>query len=339
MAENTQAVQTAQDEILGDHGSAVWLLIWAEDSPNPGYIDHGVYLDHHIPGEHNYDEVVGVHRTFVEVDKGSEAWKVFVDPGSMDLSPGSADWALTHLDMGKCYYDWATEKFVWTQVPPPSWDDVKTARDTQLQGSDSAFNFDTPEPLRSEWMFYREQLRQLIPNEKANGRTPGTVHYPIPPWPRSARLVGEHEPEIVLPTMVEGGLDTTPGQVVATIDARSNPTISTIVLHRPANIAKYGKVAKATAGGVDLDTDLLELAKQIRQEVTDCLGVPGQSIAPTNRAVHVGDPAFLENLQKTLSTDAVGNPSVQSNTFDNPTDGLEGVAHTTETAANQTNGS
>jgi hypothetical protein len=139
--------------------------------------------------------------------------------------------------------------------------------------------------------------------------------------------------------MVEGGLHTDPGQVVTTIDAKSNPTISTIVLHRPVNIAKYGKVARATAGGVDLDTDLLELAKQIRQEVKDCLGVPGQSIAPTNRAVHVGDPAFLENLQKTISTDAVGNPSPMSNTYDNPTHGLDGVPHTTETAANQSNGS
>jgi len=330
MAENTTnsavAIPAAQNEITSQT-QKVFLLIWAADSPNPGYIDHGVFLESHIPQDHNYEEVVGPHRVYVEVDRGSDAWKVFVDPGSIDPTNNPSDWALTHLDIPMSRYDWATEKFVFVQTPAPTWDDVKNARNAMLSGSDSFFNIDTPEPLRSEWLFYREQLRQLVDNEKANGRTPGTVHWPLPPYPTSARSVNEH------------AVDPNPINTAQSATTESGHPISvvpdnTVILHRPANFAKYGPRASGSAGGVDDDpTHLMELVAQIRQEVADCKGVPAQSIAPSNQIVHAGDPANIV-AQQALNTNVLGEPSNKANTTSNPANPISGVPLNTDISTN-----
>jgi hypothetical protein len=323
---SVQVEQDVKNEIASST-EKVYLLIWAADSPNPGYIDHGVFLESHVPEDHNYDEVVGPHRVFVEVDRGSDAWKVFVDPGSIDPNSNPSDWALTHLDIPMSRYDWATEKFVFVQTPAPTWDDVKNARNAMLSGSDSFFNIDTPEPLRSEWLFYREQLRQLVDNEKANGRTPGTVHWPLPPYPTSARSVNEH------------AVDPNPLNTAQSATTESGHPISvvpdnTVILHRPANFAKYGARASGSAGGVDDDpTHLMELVAQIRQEVADCKGVPAQSIAPSNQIVHSGDPAHIAR-QLALNTNTIGEPSNASNTMSNPANPPSGLPLNTDTSTN-----
>jgi hypothetical protein len=278
----------------------VYKLIWSADSPNPGYIDHGLYIEDHIPEDHNYDEVIGPHREFVEILPGTDDWKVWVDPGAIDIFNGDAH--LIHLDINASHYDWSQKKFVYIQMPGPTWDDVKKARNSLLTSSDNMFNFDTPEPLRSEWLFYRECLRQLIENEKANGREAATVHMPVPPAPISARLINEHLPE---------------GGIVNTADVSGD-----VICHRPANFEKYGARCAANAGGIDTDlAHLGELVASIKQEVTDCKGVPAQSIAPSNITIH------LPGSETTLAilTDHLGGTSGNKNTIDNPVNGPTGT--------------
>jgi hypothetical protein len=162
----------------------VYVVIWKEDSPNPGHIEGTRYNESQLP-VHNKDEVLGPHREFVQTIPGTSLHSLFVDPSSV-----TADSELWNVDLASCTWNWASNQLNLVYFPPTGWDDVRMARNNMLAASDNMFNEDTPDPLKSEWVEYRALLRGMIVREQAAGRTPDTVKWNdyLPPFPSSARI-------------------------------------------------------------------------------------------------------------------------------------------------------
>lgn len=163
-----------------------YLLIWKDNSNNPGYIEHRVFAEEHLP-DHNYDEVVGEYRDFVEAVPGTLLYRLYVDRQVMD-NPETPYETLKSITISK--YNWTTGDLDLTFLPPRTWDDIRFERNQMLLASDFMFNEDTPDPLKSEWLAYRAALRELVTTEQEAGRDPETVKWSdyIPPFPYSARI-------------------------------------------------------------------------------------------------------------------------------------------------------
>jgi hypothetical protein len=164
----------------------IYKMIWKEDSPNPGYIEQHIYKEGELP-DHNSDEVLGPYREFVEITPGSEIYKLFLANHTIDPDTESH---LIDVDLSATRYNWSTHELNLVYIPELSWDDVRFARNNMLKSSDTMFNIDTPEPLKTEWIEHRQLLRDLITREKAKGNTPSTVDWYdyVPPFPHSARI-------------------------------------------------------------------------------------------------------------------------------------------------------
>jgi hypothetical protein len=163
----------------------IYKIVWLDDSPNAGLIEPTLYKELDLP-DHNRDEVLGPHREFVEVVPGTLFYKLFIHN---DLDH-SIDTELLNVDLPLVTYNWETQDVNLVFLPSWEWDDIRAARNAALAGSDNLFNFDTPEPLRTQWVEYRQSLRELIDREIAAGRTPSTVFWNdyVPPFPKSARV-------------------------------------------------------------------------------------------------------------------------------------------------------
>ena len=161
-------------------------MVWKADSINPGHIEQINYKESDIP-DHNRSEILGPNREFVEVVPGSDFYTLFIDASDV---VHSVDVKYINVDMAACTYNWETGDVNITYLPPRVWDDIRVSRNLMLGSSDNMFNVDTPNPLKTEWMEYRQLLRDLISREIAAGRTPDTVfwHDYVPPWPKSARI-------------------------------------------------------------------------------------------------------------------------------------------------------
>jgi len=164
----------------------IYRMIWTADSPNPGFIEHNNYTEDELP-VHNADEVLGPYRTFVEIIPGTDLYKLFLANHTIDKDTESH---LLNVDLVATRYNWETKDLDLIYIPEPTWDDIRQARNNMLHHSDEMFNFDTPEPLKTEWVEYRQLLRDLPAREQAKGNTPSTVYWHdyVPPWPHSARI-------------------------------------------------------------------------------------------------------------------------------------------------------
>ena len=164
----------------------IYKIVWLADGPNAGLIEPLVYKESELP-DHNRDEVLGPHREFVEVVPGSLFYRLLVDSSDIDHA---TETELLNVDLSMVTYNWETQEIDLVYFPSREWDDVRAARNDALKGSDNMFNVDTPNPLKSEWVTYRQLLRDMISREQAAGRTPSTVfwHDYIPPFPKSARI-------------------------------------------------------------------------------------------------------------------------------------------------------
>ena len=164
----------------------IYRMIWKADSPNPGMIEQCNYKESELP-DHNRDEVLGPYRDFVELVPGSDIYKLFMAVHTID---SDNDTHLIDVDLVKTRYNWTTGGLDIVYMPEMTWDDVRMARNNMLFASDHMFNFDTPEPLKTEWVEYRQLLRDLPARELAKGNTPSTVYWHdyVPPWPHSARI-------------------------------------------------------------------------------------------------------------------------------------------------------
>lgn len=162
----------------------VYVVIWKENSPNPGQIEGARYKESQLP-DHNRDEVLGPHREFVQAIPGTPLYSLFVEPSSI-----TADSELWNVDIASCRWNWDNSQLNLVYFPPTGWDDIRMGRNNMLAASDNMFNEDTPDPLKSEWVEYRALLRGMIVREQAAGRTPDTVKWNdyVPPFPPSARI-------------------------------------------------------------------------------------------------------------------------------------------------------
>lgn len=168
-------------EINDTDSEKVFLIIWKKDSPNPGLIEHIIFKESELC-DHNKEEVLGPYRDYVEAVPGSRLWHMFVD--SSELNQDHELWNHSAL-----HWDWEKMDVEIEPYPEMTWDDIKFQRNQMLASSDSMFNFDTPEPLKQQWIDHRELLRNMIDREKEAGRTPDTVFWNdyLPPFPLSAR--------------------------------------------------------------------------------------------------------------------------------------------------------
>jgi len=164
----------------------IYKIVWKDDSPNAGLIEPLTYKESELP-DHNRDEVLGPHREFVEVVPGSVFYRLMIDSSDIDHA---TDADLLNVDLGMTTYNWETQELNLVFYPPRVWDDIRSARNNMLKASDNMFNFDTPDPLKTEWITYRQLLRDMIAREIAAGRTPETVFWNdyVPPFPHSARI-------------------------------------------------------------------------------------------------------------------------------------------------------
>ena len=161
-----------------------YLIIWKADSARPGAIESFRFKESELADSHNRDEVLGPFREYVEIPAGSILEKLFVNMG--DVRQGDD---LFDVLVGECTWNWATSELNLVYRPEPNWDDIRAQRNMILASSDNMFNFDTPDPLKTDWLEHRALLRELIDREQAAGRTPATVfwHDYLPPYPQSAR--------------------------------------------------------------------------------------------------------------------------------------------------------
>jgi hypothetical protein len=174
-------IPSDEAEQLELENEQLYKIIWFADSPNPGYIEPVTFKKSELP-VHNRAEVLGMYRDYVEVLPGSNLWHLCVDGSLVDQ---------THelWDMKVIGWDWDKQEVIVEPLPPITWDDIKLRRNGMLAISDTMFNFDTPDPLKTQWMEYRQLLRDLPARESAAGNTPTTVFWNdyIPPYPVSAR--------------------------------------------------------------------------------------------------------------------------------------------------------
>jgi Phage tail assembly chaperone protein len=159
-------------------------MVWKATSANPGMIEGTLYTEDQIPDSSNINEVLGPDREFVEVKPGTNFYQLFIshnDPVNPDL---------LNVDVGSARYNWEIEDVTFSYYPEPTWEQVIVQRNQMLSASDTMFNFDTPDPLKTEWLEYRQLLRDLPEREKAKGNTPATVYWHdyVPPWPHTARI-------------------------------------------------------------------------------------------------------------------------------------------------------
>lgn len=161
----------------------VFLVVWKEDSSNPGLIENLRYRESEL-AIHNKLEVLGEHRDYVEAVPGSALYLLYIDAST--LTP---DHELWDINLEQCTYNWSTGELNLVYKPDNVWDDIRLARNGMLSASDNMFNIDTPDPLKSDWIAYRALLREMISREQAAGRTPSTVFWNdyVPPYPLSAR--------------------------------------------------------------------------------------------------------------------------------------------------------
>ena len=173
------------DETLGElspqTSEKVYLIIWKEDSPNPGFIEHVKFKESELC-DHNKEEVLGPYREYVEAIPGSKLWHLFIDASEVDSEHELFNYRASH-------WDWSLQDVVINEIPPITWDDVRFARNQMLAASDNMFNIDTPDEIKQQWIDHRKLLRELIDREQAAGRTPDTVFWNdyLPPFPASAR--------------------------------------------------------------------------------------------------------------------------------------------------------
>ena len=161
----------------------VFLIIWKEDSPNPGFVENLRFRESEL-AIHNKLEVLGPYRDYVEAVPGTNLHTLYIDASA--LTP---DHELWDVNLAACTYNWSTGEVNLVYKPENVWDDVRLARNRMLAASDNMFNVDTPDPLKTDWIEYRALLREMISREQAAGRTPSTVFWNdyIPPYPPSAR--------------------------------------------------------------------------------------------------------------------------------------------------------
>jgi len=164
----------------------IYRMIWTADSPYPGMIEQHNFRESELP-DHNRDEVLGPYRDYVEIIPGSNLYKLFIANHTIDAESESH---LLDVDLTKTRYNWSTGDIDIVYMPELTWDDVRQVRNNMLFASDHMFNFDTPDPLKTEWIEYRQLLRDLPEREQAKGNTPSTVYWHdyVPPWPHSARI-------------------------------------------------------------------------------------------------------------------------------------------------------
>jgi hypothetical protein len=162
----------------------IYRIVWTQDSPQPGVIEQINYTESELC-IHNKEEVLGPYRDYVEVVPGTPFYILYIDSSDIESHP-----TLMNMDLAACKYNWETNDIDLVYIPPMVWDDIRLVRNEMLKGCDNMFNSDTPNPLKSEWVEYRQLLRNLIAREIAAGRTPDTVfwHDYVPPFPKSARI-------------------------------------------------------------------------------------------------------------------------------------------------------
>jgi hypothetical protein len=165
----------------------LYKLVWMKDSPNPGFIEPQTYRESEIPEDHNFHEVVGPHRNYVEAIPGTDFYILFVDSNILDPETHEN---LMNVDKDLTRYNWDTGSLDIVYFPDRVWDDIRAVRNIMLSSCDNMFNEDTPDPLKSEWIEYRQMLRNMISREQAAERTPDTVKWNdyVPPFPKSARI-------------------------------------------------------------------------------------------------------------------------------------------------------
>lgn len=163
--------------------SKIYKIIWTADSQVPGLVENLTYKENEL-AVHNRDEVLGPYREYVEAVPGTKLYKLFVEP--LTITPEDN---LDNVNLEACRYNWETSDVDVEYFPEKNWDDIRLLRNQLLADSDSRFNIDTPDPMKTEWVEHRQLLRDMIAREEAAGRTPETVfwHDYLPPYPRSAR--------------------------------------------------------------------------------------------------------------------------------------------------------
>lgn len=161
----------------------LFLIIWKANSATPGLIETIKYKESEL-AVHNKDEVLGPFREYVELIPGSNLDRLMYNAGDI-----TEDDPLFDVNIGACTWNWETNDLNLVYKPELNWDDIRAQRNVMLAAGDNMFNFDTPDPLKTDWVEHRALLRDLINREQAAGRTPKTVfwHDYVPPMPLSAR--------------------------------------------------------------------------------------------------------------------------------------------------------
>lgn len=67
-------------------------------------------------------------------------------------------------------------------TPEVTWDDIKVKRFADLLQADREYNFDSPEEMIADYQAYKQTLRDIISNAKAEGKEPWEV---ARDWPDS----------------------------------------------------------------------------------------------------------------------------------------------------------
>lgn len=160
----------------------IYRIVWK----TTGFIEAHDFKESEL-AVHNKDEVLGPDRDYVEVLPGTLFHTLYVD---QDKVNHATDGDILNIDLLSTTYNWETGELNIVYFPESNWDDIRASRNTMLTACDNMFNFDTPDPLKSEWIEYRQLLRDMISREIAAGRTPSTVkwHDYVPPFPPSARI-------------------------------------------------------------------------------------------------------------------------------------------------------
>ena len=152
----------------------LFLIIWKANSATPGLIETIKYKESEL-AVHNKDEVLGPFREYVELIPGSNLDRLMYNAGDI-----TEDDPLFDVNIGACTWNWETNDLNLVYKPELNWDDIRAQRNVMLAAGDNMFNFDTPDPLKTDWVEHRALLRDLINREQAAGRTPKTVFWLCP---------------------------------------------------------------------------------------------------------------------------------------------------------------
>lgn len=160
----------------------IYRIVWK----TTGFIEGHTYKESELAIE-NKDEVLGPDRDYVEVVPGTLFHTLYIDQSNVNHA---TDIDILNVDLVSTTYNWETGELNVVYFPDRNWDDIRATRNEMLKASDAFFNVDTPDPLKTEWIEYRQLLRDIVTRETAAGRTPSTVKWNdyVPPFPPSARI-------------------------------------------------------------------------------------------------------------------------------------------------------